>query len=125
MGKAKPLAPEVLELIPNGIENLTLYCVVCRQPLPSSRRTIGDHAGACHKVRTLLRRHQIAQTKCISCLHPSTPKERDNYRKWRKAIGERNERGGRVKGKDYSKKPLDSADEIGVGGSTTSATAIS
>ena len=51
---AKPLAPEVLALIPSGIEKLVLRCVVCGGPLPSSRRTVGDHAGACHAEAPLV-----------------------------------------------------------------------
>jgi hypothetical protein len=91
----KPLAPEVLALIPEGIENLTLSCTVCRGPLPSSRRTVGDHAGACHKVRTLFRRYQIKLKHCIACLHPSTPAEREEFKAWRRARGQLRATGGR------------------------------
>ena len=94
---SKPLPPEVLELIPEGIENLVLSCTVCRLPLPSARRTVGDHAGACHKVRTLYRRLMIQQARCMACLHPSTPAERVEFRRWRKDRGDIRERGGRPK----------------------------
>jgi len=91
----KPLPPEVLALIPEGIENLVLSCTVCRLPLPSARRTVGDHAGACHRVRVLFRRHAIKLARCIACLHPSTPAERAEFKLWRKARGDIRERGGR------------------------------
>jgi hypothetical protein len=91
----KPLAPEILALIPDGIEKLTLRCVVCGEGLPSSRRTVGDHAGACHKVRVLHRRFRIQQAKCIACLHPSTPEERAEFKAWRRARGDIALRGGR------------------------------
>lgn len=94
---AKPLPPEVLALIPNGIENIVLRCTVCGEPLPASRRTVGDHAGACHKVRVLHRRYMIQMAKCISCLHPSTPEEREAYKRWRKGRGDLRETGGRPK----------------------------
>ena len=91
----KPLPPEVLALIPDGIENLVLGCVVCRGPLPASRRAVGDHAGACHRVRVLHRRFMIQSTKCISCLHPATAAERELFKEWRRARGDIRARGGR------------------------------
>jgi hypothetical protein len=96
---AKPLPAEVLALIPNGIENLTLRCVICGEALPSSRRTIGDHAGACHKVRVLYRRFIIQLTKCISCLHPATPEEREEFKRWRHERGDLRGRGSRNGGR--------------------------
>ena len=96
---AKPLAPEVLALIPSGIEKLVLRCVVCGGPLPSSRRTVGDHAGACHKVRTLYRRYVIQLTKCIACLHPATPEEREEFKQWRVSRGDLRGRGNRQGGR--------------------------
>lgn len=94
---AKPLLPEVLALIPNGIENLALRCVVCAEPLPTSRRAVGDHAGACHRVRVLHRRYTIQQAKCIACLHPSTPAEREEFKAWRRSRGDIRAHGGRPK----------------------------
>ena len=94
---AKQLPPEVLALVPNGIENLVLRCVICGEALPSARRTMGDHAGACHKVRMLYRRYIIGLTKCISCLHPSTPEERKAFKRWRKSRGDIREKCGRPK----------------------------
>ena len=93
----KPLPPEVLALIPDGIENLILRCVVCGLPLPASRRSVGDHAGPCHKVRVLHRRYMIQRMKCISCLHPATPAEREEFRAWRRKRGDLRARGGRPK----------------------------
>lgn len=93
----KPLPPEVLALIPNGIESLILRCMICGEALPNSRRAIGDHAGACHKVRVLHRRYMVNLTKCIACLHPATAEEREEYRRWRKHRGDTGERPGRQK----------------------------
>ena len=104
----KPLAAEVLALIPEGIGKLVLRCVVCGGPLPSSRRTVGDHAGACHKVRTLYRRYVIQLTKCIACLHPSTPEGREAFKQWRVSRGDLRGRGNRQGGrrKNLAIEPL-------------------
>jgi hypothetical protein len=99
---SKPLAAEVLALIPEGIEKLVLRCVVCGGPLPSSRRTVGDHAGACHKVRTLYRRYVIQLTKCIACLHPATREEREAFKQWRVSRGDLRGRGNRCGGRKAS-----------------------
>ena len=112
---AKLLAPEVLALIPDGIENLILRCVICAEPLPASRRSIGDHAGACHKVRVLYRRYMIKLSKCISCLHPSTAAQREEFKQWRRARGDIRDRGGRPKswpliGGQLPEKTLDNPD---------------
>ena len=124
MTKPKDLTPEELSLMPNGIENVVLYCCVCREPLPIKRRTVGDHAGACHKVRVLFRKYKIAQTKCISCLHPTTPEERADFKRWRKSRGDIRERGGRAKGQKNriapnsatsEEMPLDNPAEISQG----------
>jgi hypothetical protein len=103
---AKQLPEEVLALIPTGIENLVLRCTVCGGPLPASRRSIGDHAGACHKVRVLHRRYMIQLSKCISCLHPSTPEQREEFKAWRKSRGDIREKGGRPK-KSLDKESAD------------------
>jgi hypothetical protein len=102
---AKPLPPEVLALIPNGMEHLVLCCTVCRGELPNNRRAYGHHAGACHKVVMLHRRYVLSLTKCPSCLHPASPEERAEFSAWRRARGERGERGGRVPGKEYANYP--------------------
>jgi hypothetical protein len=111
---AKPLPPEVLALVPNGIENLVLRCVVCGDSLPPSRRTIGDHAGPCHKVRVLYRRYIIQLTKCIACLHPSTPKEREEYKQWRKSRGDLREKCGKPKkiNTEIPEKALDKSVDV-------------
>lgn len=100
----KPLPPEVLALIPDGIEKLVLRCTVCAEPLPDSRRAVGDHAGACHKVRVLHRRYSIQRRKCISCLHPATPAEREAFKQWRRERGDIRARGGRPK-KSHARLP--------------------
>jgi hypothetical protein len=81
------------------IDNLVLRCVVCGGPLPSSRRAYGDHAGACHKVRTLYRRHIIQLTRCLACLHPATPDEREAFKQWRVSRGDLRGRGNRMGGR--------------------------
>lgn len=96
----KALPPEIQVLVPNGIENLTLYCTVCRDPLPASRRKHGHHAGACHRVAVMYRRYVMSLTRCITCLHPSTPEERADFKLWRQDRGRR-------KGRGRPKNPLD------------------
>jgi hypothetical protein len=109
---AKILSAEMLALIPNGIENLTLVCTVCRGDLPNNRRAYGHHAGDCHKIATLHRRYVLRLTRCISCLHPATPAERADFKAWRRSRGELNERSGRRKGQIYS-KPLPQSEDVG------------
>lgn len=117
---AKPLSPEVLALIPDGIENLVLRCVVCGGALPSSRRAYGDHAGVCHKVRVLYRRYMLSLTRCLGCSHPSTPAEREDFKLWRIARGDLRGRGSKHGGRtklpvpstEYPEKTLDKSADV-------------
>ena|ERR1700733_10407557 len=90
MPKAKPLAPEILTLIPNGIENFCPHCIVCTSPVPASRargRSKDTCSPACHAVRQLYRRFVVQTSKCIACFHPATPEERADFKEWRKDRG--------------------------------------
>lgn len=83
----KPMPPEMLELVPNGIENLVLRCIVCTTPLPRSRRRFGTclPERPCQKILTRFRRYCVGLTKCVACLNPSTPEEREDFKKWRRS----------------------------------------
>jgi hypothetical protein len=41
----------------------------------------------------------IQKTKCIACLHPATPEEREDYKEWRKDRGHLRRTCGKPKGK--------------------------
>ena len=88
------LLAAVEALIPMGIENFTPSCTVCREPLPSNRRSIGHHAGACHRVTVMHRRYMLSRGKCPSCLHPSTPEQRVDFKTWRRHRGDVREKEG-------------------------------
>lgn len=103
----KPLSPEVLALIPNGIESVVLHCLICTRELPRSRRRHGTclpGERACQKVLTMFRRHSLQITKCVACLHPATPGEREQFKAWRRESGQL-----RKKGRPGHKKTLDNA----------------
>lgn len=95
-----PPAPEVLALIPDGIENFVPRCVVCTAEVPKKRRSSRSKSTCsppCHAVFTLYRKHLLISSKCIACYHPATPAERAEYREWRKARGNLRRKKGRPK----------------------------
>lgn len=101
----KPLTPEVLALIPEGIENFIPHCVVCTAELSGRRRKNSRRpycSQPCHAVWMLYKKYLIYSSKCISCWHPSTPAERLLFREWRKAQGKLR----RVKGRPKVEKLL-------------------
>jgi hypothetical protein len=103
----KILPPEVLALIPNGIENFVPRCIVCGSNVPLSRarsRSRDTCSPPCATVKQIYRRWLLQTTKCIACYHPSTPAERDDFRQWRKE-----RRGARKKGRPKGKKILDNS----------------
>lgn len=85
----KPLSPEVLALIPNGIENFVPRCWVCTAEIPKQRRTSLTRKGTCsppcHAVWRLYKKFLLTSSRCRSCFHPSTPEERDLFRDWNRA----------------------------------------
>lgn len=86
----KPIAPEVLALIPNGIDNFCPHCVVCTQELPEKRRRAFRRptcSPTCHAAWLLYKKFLLSSTKCIACWAPSTPSERLLFREWRQAQG--------------------------------------
>lgn len=104
----KQSSPEVLALIPNGIENFIPRCIVCTKAVPANRargRSKDTCSPACHAVRQLYRKWVLQTSKCLACLHPSTPKEREEFRNWRKDRGDVR----RKKGRPELTKSLDKA----------------
>jgi hypothetical protein len=87
----RSLSPEALALIPNGIENFVPCCIVCGLPVPLSRargRSKDTCSKACHSIRQAYRKHVLITSKCLACYHPSTPEEREDFRKWRRSRGD-------------------------------------
>jgi hypothetical protein len=75
-------------------------CAICGSVVPRERATrryetcCPEHAAKLKDWRRWLH----AQRKCIACLRPSSPKEREDYRAWRKHRGDIGEKPGRKKG---------------------------
>ena len=73
-------------------------CVICRNPVPE-KRSHGRYRETCSpECLTTWRRFRayiIASTRCPSCYHPSTPDEREDFRKWRRFRGELHSKSGR------------------------------
>lgn len=85
-------------LIPNGIENLVLRCVICTEPVPARRaagRSKNTCGPECNKVLKQFRKLQIRRSRCPNCYHPSSPQERKEFIEWRKSRGDRREKRGR------------------------------
>jgi hypothetical protein len=105
----KSLAPEVLALIPDGIQEFIPRCVVCTSAVPSNRRSgITRHTCSppCQKVWTLFRGYLLSTRKCVACLHPATPGERAEYREWRRSRGDLRQKKGRPTGQKNLDKAL-------------------
>lgn len=106
----KPLAPEIAALIPDGIEKFVPSCIVCRKPVPLHRargRSKDTCSPECGKVRALYRRYVLSTSKCVSCLHPSSPQEREDFKQWR-----RDRRQLKKKGRPKGKKTLDNVSSL-------------
>ena len=104
----KSQSPEVLALIPDGIEKFIPRCIVCTNLVPSKRRTSRSKSTcspACLTVLQMFRRHVLTSAKCIACYHPSTPEERIEFKAWRRARGELREKPGRPKPAPKSPTP--------------------
>jgi hypothetical protein len=98
MPKAKPLAPELAALIPDGIEKFIPRCIVCSKTVPANRargRSKDTCSPACHRVRQLYRTFVVLTSKCLACHHPSSPTERADFIRWRKDRGHIRDRMGR------------------------------
>lgn len=90
--------PQINPLIPNGIENLTLRCVVCTNEVPKKRargRSKDTCGTECNKILRDYRKWVIRSSHCPTCYHPSTPEERKLFLQWRKSRGDRREGRGR------------------------------
>lgn len=93
-------APGVLALIPDGIENFVPHCIVCTQPVSLKRargRSKDTCSPECHAVRQMYRKWVMQTSKCLACLHPSTPQERQEFRDWRRFRGDLRRTKGRPK----------------------------
>lgn len=112
MSKAKKeLSPEILALIPDGIENFVPRCIVCTAPVPPSRargRSKDTCSSLCHTVRQMYRKWVVQTSKCLACHHPSTPAERADFNEWRKLRGDLRRKSGRP----AIEKSLDNANAV-------------
>jgi hypothetical protein len=97
---------EVSALIPNGIEAFQPKCCVCGDDVPRRRATgRSKHTckPACQQVMQLFKKHNVFTTRCKTCFHPSTPKEREDFKAWRRTRGELREGRGRPKRTEHEK----------------------
>lgn len=102
-------------LIPNGIENLQLRCVICGEFVPAKRATSRSKftcSPECRAVLLQFQKYQLQKKCCPACYHPSTPQEREEFKKWRKARGDVREKRGNPQ-KTRKKKVEDSENEKG------------
>lgn len=84
---------EELEMEKAGTQQPTatiLHCMVCLEPLSEtrSRRPTSTCSEPCKDRLDTLRAEQRRSRKCPHCLHPSTPEEREEFRRWRASRGD-------------------------------------
>jgi len=94
--EAQPVNP----LIPEGIENLVLSCVICKGPVPARRassRSKDTCGAACNQILRKFRKWKLETSHCPACYHPSTPEQRKEFIQWRKWRGDRRDKPGRPK----------------------------
>jgi hypothetical protein len=78
-------------LLPDGIEGLKLRCVICTTEVPARRATSRskDTCGPeCGQVLRDWKKYNILRRRCPTCYHPSSVKEREEFKLWRKSRGE-------------------------------------
>ena len=95
-------------LLPDGIEGLKLRCVICTKEVPARRATSRskDTCGPeCGQVLRDWKKYNILRRRCRTCYHPSSPKEREEFKLWRKSRGEVGEaHAGRMSDKDRGRR---------------------
>jgi hypothetical protein len=72
--------------MPKGTYRIPGFCVVCSRPIPSERLTRGGVTCSkeCTKTRRDAQRAQQDEVECRQCRKPSTPEQRDAYRRFHK-----------------------------------------
>jgi hypothetical protein len=67
------------------IHDLVMHCVVCKKPMPDTRRR---NAITCSPACTLARRRywfsKLDAKMCRYCYKPSTPEQRAEFRQWKR-----------------------------------------
>lgn len=72
--------------------DLKPHCMVCPNELPLNRARntyMKTCSPECAELLKKWRLHQEWLRYCPSCLHPSTPEQREDFKRWRTARGER------------------------------------
>lgn len=85
--------------------SLQLHCMVCAEPLPAARARDSKRTTCCppcYKALKAFRKEMTRRRYCPSCLHPSTPAERADYKQWRTDRGQR--KGNREDGRPPKKR---------------------
>jgi hypothetical protein len=73
-------------------------CMVCGDDIPLPRSRDSRHSTCSKDCHDLLKKYrkQVDNLKyCPSCLHPNTPEQREEFRKWRMDRGDKKSHNGR------------------------------
>lgn len=67
-----------------------LFCTICGGEIaePRRQRQTATCSEVCKNRLDLVRGAQRAKRKCPKCLHPSSPQERELFRRWRASRGD-------------------------------------
>ena len=90
-GEAAALNPQDSGSIPDFSPKIPiLHCTICRAPIEEkrARRQTATCGEPCKDRLDAVRKEQRRNTKCPSCLHPSSPEEREEFRLWRATRGD-------------------------------------
>ena len=85
--------------------SLALHCMICAEPLPAARARDSKRTTCCpecYKALKAFRKEMTRRRYCPSCLHPSSPAERADYKQWRTERGQR--KGNREDGRPPKKR---------------------
>lgn len=94
--------------------DLKPHCMVCPNELPFARALnydIRTCSPECAAIFKKWRNHQKWRRHCPSCLHPSTPEQREEFRRWRTNRGDR--QGDKAEGRPANKKAAALATVLG------------
>lgn len=87
--------------------NVTLHCMICTDPMPPARARDSKRKTCCANCYRALKafyKEMVKQRYCPSCLHPSTPRQRADFKLWATDRGHR--KGGREEGRPAKKREI-------------------
>lgn len=80
------------DLIPNGIEQMHLNCIVCGKEVDAKRAKAGTPkretcSSKCLEAYKIYKNYLSGLRRCPNCYRPSTPRERKLFQEWRRQTG--------------------------------------